>query len=167
MHASPTYQELKAWAREDVGREEMSQSVLYETDFVCWSETTAQYLRDKNYDRVDWENLIEEIEDMSRRERKALKSDLIVVLLHLLKWQYQSEMRSGSWRGNLREHRRRLNDDLQDSPSLVSYIQEVLDICYENAREQAADETSLSIEIFPLNCPFTIAQILSPVFLPD
>ncbi len=45
----------------------MSQGILYETDFVCWSETTAQYLRDKNYDRVDWENLIEEVEDMSRR----------------------------------------------------------------------------------------------------
>ena len=66
----------------------MSQTALYETDFVCWSETTAQYLRNKSYHQVDWENLIEEIEDMSRLARKSLKSNLIVVLLHLLKWQY-------------------------------------------------------------------------------
>ncbi len=89
------------------------------------------------------------------------------MLLHLLKWQYQSEMHSGSGRGSIREHRRRLNDDLQDSPSLVSYVQEVLTVCYGNAREQAADETSLSIDSFPVDCPFTIAQILSPDFLPD
>jgi Domain of unknown function DUF29 len=145
----------------------MSQTALYETDFVCWSETTAQYLRDKNYNQVDWENLIEEVEDMSRRARKALKSNLIVVLLHLLKWQYQSEMQSGSWRGSIREHRRRVNDDLQDSPSLVSYLQEVLTICYGNAREQAADETGLAIDGFPIDCPYTIAQILNPGFLPD
>jgi Domain of unknown function DUF29 len=145
----------------------MSQTALYETDFVCWSETTAQYLRNKNYNQVDWENLIEEVEDMSRRARKALKSNLIVVLLHLLKWQYQSEMQSGSWRGSIREHRRRVNDDLQDSPSLASYFQEVLTICYSNAREQAADETGQSIDAFPIDCPYAIAQILNPGFLPD
>jgi Domain of unknown function DUF29 len=145
----------------------MSQTALYETDFVCWSETTAQHLRNKNYNQVDWENLIEEIEDMSRRARKALKSNLIVVLLHLLKWQYQSEMQSGSWRGSIREHRRRLNDDLQDSPSLVSYLQEVLTVCYDNARAQAADETGLAIDAFPVDFPYTIEQILSPEFLPD
>ena len=57
----------------------MNQRLLYETDFVRWFETIAQQLRNQNYDRVDWENLIEGIEDMSRRERKALKSNLIVV----------------------------------------------------------------------------------------
>lgn len=145
----------------------MNQRVLYETDFVRWCETTAKQLRNQNYERVDWENLIEEIEDMSRRERKALKSNLIVVLLHLLKGQHQTEMRSGSWRGSIREHRRRVNDDLQDSPSLVSYVQEVLTLCYRNAREQTADETGLTIETFPLDCPYTIAQILNPEFLPD
>ncbi len=144
----------------------MSQRVLYETDFVGWAETMAQHLRSKNYDQVDWENLIEEIDDMSRRARKALKSHLIVVLLHLLKWQYQSEMRSGSWRGSIREHRRRVNDDLQDSPSLVSYLQEVLTVCYDNTRLQASDETGLAIDAFPVDCPYSIAQILNPEFYP-
>ena len=61
------------------------QKSLYETDFVSWEEITVAQLRVRNYSRVDWANLIEEIEDMSRRERKSLKSNLIVILLHLLK----------------------------------------------------------------------------------
>jgi hypothetical protein len=143
-----------------------SQKSLYEMDFVRWAETTAEQLRTQNYACVDWANLIEEIEDMSRRERKSLKSNLIVILLHLLKWQYQPENRSGSWRGSIREHRRRVKDDLKDSPSLVPYLQEVWAECYMNAREQAADETGLLIETFPVNCPYTTEQVLNPGYLP-
>ncbi|NER52849.1 MAG: DUF29 domain-containing protein [Symploca sp. SIO1A3] len=146
---------------------QVNQKSLYEADFVRWIETTVEQLRNQNYTCVDWTNLIEEIEDMSRRERKSLKSNLVVIMLHLLKWQYQPECRSGSWRGSIREHRRRINDDLQDSPSLVPYFQEVLAECYVNACKQAADETGLPLEIFPLNCPYTSEQLLNSEYLPD
>lgn len=139
---------------------------LYRLDFVRWIETTAEQLRNQDYADVDWENLIEEIEDMSRRERKALKSHLIVVLLHLLKWKYQPEYRTGSWRGSIREHRRRINEDLQDSPSLAPYLQEIWAECYENAREQAVDETDLPLATFPATCPFGDEQVLDSRFLP-
>ena len=66
---------------------------LYETDFVRWVETVVAQLQAQDYASVDWGNLIEE---MSRQERKSLKSNLVVILLHLLKWQYQPEARSGS-----------------------------------------------------------------------
>lgn len=139
---------------------------LYQTDFVRWVETTVDQLRSQNYAAVDWANLIEEIEDMSRRERKSLKSNLIVILLHLLKWHYQPESRSGSWRGSIREHRRRINDDLKDSPSLIPYLQEVFAECYAYAREQAADETGLPLEAFPVDCPYPSEQTLNSKFLP-
>lgn len=144
-----------------------SHNSLYETDFVQWVEATVAQLRSQSYETVDWANLIEEIEDMSRRERKALKSNLIVVLLHLLKWQFQLEQRSGSWRSSIREHRRRLNEDLKDSPSLVPYLQDVFAECYTNAREQAADETGLSLTDFPEVCPYTVEQALDANFLPE
>ncbi|PSB03156.1 DUF29 domain-containing protein [Merismopedia glauca] len=144
-----------------------NQKSLYETDFVRWIETTLEQLRTQNYTCVDWTNLIEEIADMSRRERKSLKSNLVVILLHLLKWQYQPECRGGSWRGSIREHRRRINDDLKDSPSLVPYLQEVFAECYVNACSQAADETGLALETFPLNCPYTPEQSLNSEYLPD
>jgi flagellar biosynthesis regulator FlaF len=144
-----------------------SQKNLYESDFVRWVETTVKQLRAQDYTNVDWTNLIEEIEDMSKRERKGLKSNLIVLLLHLLKWQYQSEFRSGSWRGSIREHRRRINDDLKDSPSLKSYLEEISAECYTNAREQAADETGLPLETFPVDCLYTFDRVLDPNFLPE
>jgi hypothetical protein len=144
-----------------------SQKSLYEVDFALWVETTVAQLREQNYTAVDWTNLLEEIEDMSRRERKSLKSNLLVILLHLLKWQYQPEGRCGSWRGSIREHRRRVNEDLQDSPSLIPYFQEVFAECYANACEQAADETGLPLETFPYNCPYTSEQSLNSKYLPD
>lgn len=144
-----------------------AQKSLYEADYLRWVETTVEQLRTQNYACVDWANLIEEIEDMSRRERKSLKSNLIVILLHLLKWQYQPECRTGSWRGSLREHRRRINDDLRDSPSLFPYLQEAFAESYANAREQAADETSLPLDVFPSDCPYTPEQSLDSQYLPD
>lgn len=61
---------------------------LYDTDYLQWLQTTVAKLRSRDYATVDWEALIEEIEDMGRSERRRLESNLIVVLLHLLKWQY-------------------------------------------------------------------------------
>jgi Domain of unknown function DUF29 len=144
-----------------------SQKHLYQIDFVQWIETTAQQLRSQDYANVDWENLIDEIEDMSRRERKVLKSNLIVVLLHLLKWEYQPEYRTGSWRGSIREHRRRINEDLKDSPSLVPYLQEIWAECHDNSRDQAADETGLPLETFPTVCPYSMEQVFDSKFMPQ
>ncbi|MCW6035534.1 DUF29 domain-containing protein [Spirulina subsalsa FACHB-351] len=145
----------------------VSQTNLYNTDFVLWIETTVEQLRQQNYTHVDWENLLEELEHMARRERKSLKSNLIIIFLHLLKWQYQPLGRTGSWRGSLREHRRRIKEDLNDSPSLVPYLQQVCTDCYENARAQAADETGLPLETFPIHCPYSIEQALNSDYLPD
>jgi hypothetical protein len=74
---------------------------LYEVDYLRWIETTVERLRVRDYSSVDWENLIEEIEDMGRSERRSLESNLVVVLTHLLKWQFQPKFRSGSWKGSI------------------------------------------------------------------
>jgi hypothetical protein len=140
---------------------------LYEADYLKWIETTVEKLRVRDYSSVDWENLIEEIEDMGRSERKSLKSNLIVVLTHLLKWQYQPEFRSGSWKGSIVEHRRRIRDTLKDSPSLKPYLQEVFVECYLDAVEQASAETELPMETFPGECPYTSAEVLDSNFLPE
>ncbi len=140
---------------------------LYSTDFVQWVETNLEYLKAQDYDRVDWENLLEEIADMSRRERQSLESNLIILLLHLLKWQYQPEFRSGSWKGSIREHRRRLNKALKASPSLKAYFHEIIAESHIDAAKQAADETSLPRSTFPIDCPYSPAEILDEEFLPE
>jgi hypothetical protein len=140
---------------------------LYEADYLKWIETTVEKLRVRDYSSVDWENLIEEIEDMGRSERKSIKSNLIVVLTHLLKWQFQPDFRSASWKGSIVEHRRRIRDALKDSPSLKPYLQEVFAECYLDAVELASAETELPMETFPGECPYTSAEVLDSNFLPE
>jgi hypothetical protein len=140
---------------------------LYETDYLQWIETTVARLRRQDYEQVDWEPLIEEIEDLGRSERRALKSNLIIVLVHLLKWQYQPNHRSGSWEGNILEHRRRVREALQDSPSLQPYLQSFFGECYTQAVKQAKAETGLPLKIFPEQCPYHRADVLEDQFLPQ
>jgi Domain of unknown function DUF29 len=90
-----------------------------------------------------------------------------VLLVHLLKWKFQPEMRSGSWGGTINEQRRRIRKLLKDSPSLRSFFEGLLDECYEDARLQAAIETGLAIETFPEACPFPLTDIMEPAFFPD
>jgi Domain of unknown function DUF29 len=139
---------------------------LYDQDFCLWAEQTAQLLRTGQYSAIELENLIDEVEDMSRSEKRALLSNARVVLMHLLKYQYQPEKRSNSWLSSIREHRTRLHDTFRDSPSLRGYFQTMFDECYQNARKQAADETGLSLQTFPIEPPFTLDDCLDEDFLP-
>jgi len=139
---------------------------LYDRDFMLWVETTAQLLKEQKFTELDLENLIEEIESMGKSEKSAVRSNLTVVLMHLLKWKFQPDKRTNSWKASIREHRRRLRDDFQTSPSLKPYFIEVFTKCYEDSREQAADETGLDLSTFPVESAFTPEQALDPDFLP-
>jgi hypothetical protein len=143
-------------------------NTTYDTDYVLWVEQTLAQLQAGEYDRVDWPNLFEEIEDMSRRQKDALESNLIVLLLHLLKWRYQPEIKSSSsWKFTIRDRRRRIDNLLKTSPSLRPYLLTIGDTSYGEARLQASDETGLGIEIFPEICEWPIEQILQDDFLPE
>ncbi len=140
---------------------------LYDQDFYLWIETTVKLLQENKFDQVDLLNLIEELQCMGKSQKNALKSNLIVVLMHLLKYKYQPEKRSNSWLSSIFEHRGRLEFSLEDSPSLRRYLSESLDKCYQNARKQASLETGLNLNIFPIDCPFTLEQTLDSDYLPE
>ncbi|MCC5639931.1 DUF29 domain-containing protein [Nostoc sp. CHAB 5844] len=140
---------------------------LYEVDYLQWIETTVEKLRNQDYSSVDWENLIEEIEDMGRSERRSLESNLIVVILHLLKWQFQPEHRSGSWEGSIVEHRRRIKKVIKESPSLKPYLESIFAESYTEAVKQAKAETGLALATFPQECPYNLADVIDDEFLPN
>jgi Domain of unknown function DUF29 len=140
---------------------------LYERDYYLWLIDTVQILKEGNLQNLDLPNLIEEIEDMGRSEKRALESNLIVVLMHLLKYKYQVDRRSNSWRFTIKEHRRRLKKSFQESPSLKKYLTEIFNECYQDARDLAATETGLSIDIFPSDSPFTPEETLNSDYLPE
>jgi hypothetical protein len=140
---------------------------LYERDLRLWLEQQAGLLRERRFEELDLANLIDEIEAMARRDKQAVKNNLVVLLTHLLKHQFQPEQRSSGWRGSIVEHRQRLSDDLEASPSLRSHAAEVFQRAYTDARERAAAETGLSVRVFPKASPYTLEQALDRRFLPD
>ncbi|HBL14479.1 MAG TPA: DUF29 domain-containing protein [Cyanobacteria bacterium UBA11162] len=147
----------------------MSDRVLYDQDFYLWLQTTANLLKDKRFDELDLTHLVEEIESMGRSEKRELKSRLKLILAHLLKWQYQPQVRpyyGNSWISTIVTQRSDLLLLLADSPSLKSSLEESWQDCYQIARRDAANETGLSVDVFPVDCPFDLAEVLNPDYLP-
>jgi Domain of unknown function DUF29 len=142
-------------------------SVLYEQDYYLWIKNTAQLLQQDRFSELDIANLIEEIEDMGKSEKRAIESNLDIVLMHLLKYKYQPLKRSDSWLSANFEHRKRLQRIFKDSPSLKPYAQEIFNECYQNARNMASLETSLPIDTFPIESLFDLEQTLDPDYLPN
>jgi hypothetical protein len=136
----------------------------YNSDFAAWLEEQAAALRTRSVNALDWDNLAEEIEGVSASQRKELRSRLKILCQHLLKWEYQPEHRSRSWRSSIFTQRDEINETLDDSPSLRAYPPTVLARVYATARVRAADETGL-LQL-PATCPWTIEQVLDQNFLP-
>jgi transcriptional regulator of aromatic amino acid metabolism len=140
---------------------------LYDQDFSLWLETTANLLKNRQLDQIDYDNLIEEIEAMGRSEKAAIESNLRILLMHLLKWKYQPQKRTNSWKFSIIENSLRINKAFRDSPSLRRYFNEVFEEAYQDARLLASGETGLQKETFPQICPFKREDILNPEYLPD
>ncbi|ELS33949.1 MULTISPECIES: DUF29 domain-containing protein [Pseudanabaena] len=140
---------------------------VYEQDYLLWLETTSEQLRTGQLENLDIENLLEEIESMARKEKVALESNLEVLLMHLLKYQYQVNKRTPSWRYTIDEHRSRILKAIKVSPSLKPHLKQVFDECYQEGRRKAAIETGLNIVTFPTESPFNQEQTLNPDFLPE
>ena len=138
---------------------------LYEEDFNLWLRATAQQLRDRQLDQLDFENLIEEIESMGGSQRREIKNRLIILLMHLLKYQYQPDKRSSSWVGTILEQHDQIEFILVDSPSLKSYYLEIFSDCYNRAVRNASAETKLPVKHFPAASPFLPENVLNSDFI--
>jgi len=142
-------------------------AALYDTDFYGWIQQQAHNLRSRNLDRLDVDNLVEEIESMGKSEQRELESRLEFLLMHLLKWRFQPERRGTSWELTIEEQRRRLAIHLAKNPSLKSQIADSYPIAYELAVFRATKETRLHRSVFPKQCPWSFEQTTAPDFWPD
>ncbi|HAC65318.1 MAG TPA: DUF29 domain-containing protein [Cyanothece sp. UBA12306] len=137
----------------------------YKNDFYAWTQQQAQLLRSQQFNQIDWNHIAEEIEDMGRSEKRQLDSRLEVLIMHLLKWQFQPNLRSRSGQLTIKEQRLRLEKLLKENPSLKSYLEEAKEKIYPLAVIIAEQETGLSV--FPATCIYNLKQIFSSEFLPE
>jgi Domain of unknown function DUF29 len=152
-------------ARADPRTEERQS--LYERDFHLWVEEQVRLLRQGALGRLDVGNLVEEIEGLGIGAKKAVKSNLVIVLLHLLKHEFQPKRRSRSWLDSILEHRHRLRDDFEESPSLRTHLEAVFPRAYADARARAIIQTGLPEGAFPRASPYSLEQTLDAKYLPD
>lgn len=131
----------------------------YEKDFSKWAHNQALFLKKREFAKLDMDNLIEEIEDLSKREKQRLTSYLENLLMHLLKVHYQPEMRTGSWDASIKEATYKVKKTLSENPSLKPKLKEVLKDAYFAARLKAVVETQLKEETFPESCQWSLKEI--------
>jgi hypothetical protein len=143
-----------------------SETIRYDEDFHAWSEEQSRLLAGRNTRGLDWENLAEEIRTLGGSERSEIRSRMIVLLQHLLKWQFQPSSRKLGWKATIMEARDQIGQRIEESPSLRSYPALVVGKQYGIARLRAADETGLPLEVFPVVCPYSMAEMLDESFFP-
>jgi hypothetical protein len=134
-------------------------SPAYEQDYAAWLAAQVGLLRDGCFDRLDWENLIDEVESLGRSDFKGFVSAIEVVLIHMLKWDHQPPKRSPSWQKSIVEHRRRIEAELEDSPSYAARIDDAVRRAYRTAPAVAARQTRLPLSQFPDHCPYDWQEI--------
>ena len=139
----------------------------YEADFFAWANEQAALLRAGKLSAADIEHIAEEIEDMGRAEQRELENRLKQLLLHLLKWRFQSERRGSSWQASIRIQRVEIAKHIKKNPSLKADIAEAMSDAYEVAQIAAAGETGLLETVFPAECPWSYEQIMDAGFWPD
>ena len=145
----------------------ISKLTLYESDFLLWTQQQAECLKKGNWAELDVEHLVEELSALGRSEQKELGSYLQLLFMHLLKCQYQPERKTKSWVNTISNCRDKIQDCLEDTPSLQPLLEDLvwIDKYYRRACRDAAKETQKPVETFPADCPFTIEQVLDPTFI--
>lgn len=138
----------------------------YDQDFYKWTQESARLLRERRFEDLDIENLVEEVESMGRSEKREFVSRLAVLIAHLLKWEYQPERRSRSWASTISTQRSEAEDVLEDNPSFKSIMDEMILKAYRKAIFRAVSDTGLSGKLFPPSCPYSFEQVMDMEFLP-
>lgn len=146
-----------------------SSASLYETDFHAWTQEQAELLRQGRLSHLDREHVAEEIESLGQQQRQELENRFGVLVGHLLKWQFQPNYQSKSWRATIREQRRKIQRLIQQNPSLKPYLPEAIaeGYEYESGLALVVRETPLDYQDLPDICPYTAEQTLDNDFLPS
>ncbi|TVR09660.1 MAG: DUF29 domain-containing protein [Phormidium sp. GEM2.Bin31] len=142
---------------------------LYESDYHLWLLETRQKLETQDFNALDLENLIEEITDLARRDKRAIKNLLKHLVEHLLKlkyWKAERERNQGHWQREILNFRQQIQDYLKESPSLKPYFQEIYHPCYRDGRQLAANVSQLPLNTFPEEPITNLETLLNPDWLP-
>ena len=132
----------------------------YDRDLYGWAVEKAELLRAGRIAEADALNIAEELDDVGNEQYDKLESALRIILLHLLKWEHQPRRRSRSWQLSILVQRKHVLRVLRKNLGLKSLVDEAITQAYNIARIEAAAQTLLEDDAFPLECPYSWNDIM-------
>jgi len=145
----------------------MNLASLYDIEYDQWLARTISLLKENRFNELDKDHLIEELEDLSRREKKTVERFLEQIIRHLLLWQYwtaEHDDNANHWQAEIMSFRTQINEDL--TQNLRNHLQENRVKIYEKALNYVKQKTGYEVD-FPENCPYTLDQLLEMNWLPE
>ena len=139
----------------------------YEDDFEQWCYEQAELLRQRRFAELDLPNVIEELESMGSEQRFAFQSSYRLVIAHLLKWEFQPQLRSASWEITIGRERDNIEKREARNPALEGQAKQLVEDVYRSAVREAAKETGLPRDSFPFDCPYAVEQLRDPDWMPE
>ncbi|MFW9257289.1 DUF29 domain-containing protein [Nostoc sp. CALU 546] len=146
----------------------LSLKEIYEIDDHLWLEETIKLLKANHLEELDLENLIEELENLGRRDKAKVASLLEQIIRHLLLLQYwteETQYNYGHWKAEIRSFRNQLKRNL--TTNLYQYLENELASIYDDALGYVIEKTEGKLDNLPQYCIYTLEQILDINYLPE
>ncbi|MEH2085820.1 DUF29 domain-containing protein [Nostoc sp.] len=137
---------------------------LYESNYLQWLEETIKCLKARQLAEVDYENLIEELEDLAKNEKRRVRSLLEQIIRHLLLYQYwnlEKPINANDWAAEIISFRNQINEDL--STNIRKHLEDNFSRIYSNALDYVKAKTNLTN--LSESCPYSLEQILDKNWL--
>ena len=150
---------------------------LYESDYEQWLENQAIALKERKPDLLDWDNLLELLEMGNPKD--VVESNLVILIAHLLKLYVQRDAPDWmtlSWYRSIDEHRNRILKAKNQYKSITKFLSSAVESAYPDARKLAIKESKFAngrtVKLryeseYPLDCPFSLEQILDDDWYPN
>lgn len=138
-------------------------NTLYETDIYAWSMEQIGLIKDRKFDKLDLDHLLQEIDGVGNNNRDAIKAHLLNIIYHLLKKEYTLNLsydNNKSWTDSIDEARDQIYFIIEEVPSLQKYPETIIQSCYILARKRYSDKFRKEIREIPTDCIWTKGYIL-------
>ena len=114
---------------------------LYREDAWTWAKEQAGALRRRDVAAIDWENVIEEIEDVGKRHSDRWISNCREAIAHLLRIEHYGSVENlNHWRREVGGYRRRMYRTLRDHRGMKGELDEMLATAWEDGRTEAVEK---------------------------
>jgi hypothetical protein len=121
-------------------------SELHDRDFNLWVEETKKAIQNRDFENMDWDNLLDEIDDMGKSEKRSLESYLERLIAHILKiqyWESEKERNYKHWKVEIINFRRRIKRLIKQNPSFNNLLAEI----YPEVFQDVVDAWKIEFDI--------------------